>query len=62
MGQKRFHGDENGLDKEIHPSRHRLTRVGVVPPEFRGSTGVLVSGVWMPITMASEMGRGATLS
>jgi predicted permease len=58
MWQNRFHGDRNVLGKEIRLNRHQLTIVGVAPPEFRGSTVGLVYDVWMPITMAEEMGTG----
>ena len=61
MWQNRFHGDRNVLGKEIRLNRHQLTIIGVAPPEFRGSTVGLVYDVWMPITMASEMGAGPTL-
>ena len=58
MWQNRYHGDRNVLGKVIRLNRHQLTIVGVVPPEFRGSTVGLVYDVWMPITMAAEMGTG----
>jgi predicted permease len=61
MWQNRFHGDPNVLGKEIRLNRHQLTIVGVAPPGFRGSTVGLVYDVWMPITMAYEMGTGPTL-
>lgn len=58
MWQNRFHGDPNVLGKEIRLNRHQLTIIGVAPPKFRGSTVGLVYDVWMPITMAEEMGTG----
>ncbi len=58
MWQNRFHGDRNVLGKEIRLNRHQLTIIGVAPPDFRGSTVGLVYDVWMPITMAGEMGTG----
>ena len=58
MWQNRFHGDRNVLGKEIRLNRHQLTIIGVAPPDFRGSTVGLVYDVWMPITMAEEMGTG----
>lgn len=62
MWQNRFHGDRKVLGKEIRLNRHQLSIIGVAPPEFRGSTVGIVYDVWMPVTMASEMGAGATLS
>lgn len=61
MWQNRFHGDRSVVGKEIRLNRHQLTIVGVAPPEFRGSSVGLVYDVWMPITMAHEMGTGPTL-
>ncbi len=58
MWQNRFHGDRNVLGKEIRLNRHQLTIIGIAPPDFRGSTVGLVYDVWMPITMAEEMGTG----
>ncbi|MGB8493971.1 MAG: ABC transporter permease [Candidatus Acidiferrum sp.] len=58
MWQNRYHGDRNVLGKVIRLNRHELTIIGVAPPEFRGSTVGLVYDVWMPITMAAEMGTG----
>jgi len=58
MWQNRFHGDPNVLGKEIRLNRHQLVIIGVAPPDFRGSTVGLVYDVWMPITMAEEMGTG----
>ena len=58
MWQNRFHGDPSVLGKEIRLNRHQLTIVGVAPSDFRGSTVGIVYDVWMPITMAEEMGTG----
>ena len=58
MWQNRFHGDRGVLGKEIRLNRHQLTIIGVAPPDFRGSTVGLVYDVWMPFTMASQMGTG----
>ncbi len=58
MWQNRFHGDRNVLGKEIRLNRHQLTIIGVAPPDFRGSTVGLVYDVWMPISMAEDMGTG----
>ena len=58
MWQNRFHGDRGVLGKEIRLNRHQLTIIGVAPPDFRGSTVGPVYDVWMPISMAVEMGTG----
>ena len=58
MWQKRFDGDRNVLGKSIRLNRHELTIIGVAPPDFRGTTVGLVYDVWIPITMANEMGTG----
>ena len=58
MWQNRFHGDREVLGKEIRLNRHQLTIIGVAPRDFRGSTVGLVYDVWIPFTMASEMGTG----
>jgi predicted permease len=62
MWQNRYRGDRNVLGKVIRLNRHQLTIIGVAPPEFRGTTVGLVYDVWMPITMAPEMGSGPTLN
>ncbi len=62
MWQNRFHGDRDVLGKTIRLNRHELTIIGVAPPDFRGTTVGLVYDVWMPITMAGEMGTGPVLS
>jgi predicted permease len=58
MWQKRFDGDRNVLGKSIRLNRHELTIIGVAPPDFRGTTVGFVYDVWIPITMANEMGTG----
>ena len=62
MWQKRFDGDRSVLGKSIRLNRHELTIIGVAPHDFRGTTVGLVYDVWIPITMANEMGTGAALS
>ena len=58
MWLNRYRGDPHVLGKIIRLNRHDLTIIGVAPPDFRGTTVGLVYDVWMPITMAAEMGTG----
>jgi predicted permease len=58
MWQTRFQGKRDVLGTVVRVNRHPLTIVGVAPPEFRGSTAGFVYDVWMPITMARDMGAG----
>jgi len=58
MWQERYNGDPAVLGTTIRLNRRQLTIVGVAPPRFRGTTVGLVYDVWMPITMAGEMGTG----
>ena len=62
MWQHRYGGAHDVLGKVIRLNRHELTIIGVAPPEFRGTTVGLVYDVWMPITMAEEMGTGPEFS
>jgi predicted permease len=58
LWQNHYHGDRAVLGKSIRLNRHELTIIGVAPPDFRGTTVGLVYDVWIPITMANEMGAG----
>jgi putative ABC transport system permease protein len=58
LWQNRYHGDRSVLGESIRLNRHELTIIGVAPPGFRGTTVGLVYDVWIPITMANEMGTG----
>jgi predicted permease len=62
LWQSRYRGKRDVLGTTIRLNRHVLTIIGVAPPGFRGSTVGFVYDVWMPISMASEMGTGPTLS
>jgi predicted permease len=58
LWRNRYHSDPRVLGKTIRLNRHDLTIVGVAPPEFHGSIVGVLFDVWMPITMATEMGTG----
>ena len=58
MWRNRYHSDPKVLGKTIRLNRHDLTIVGVAPPEFHGSIVGVLFDVWMPITMATDMGTG----
>ena len=62
LWRSRYNGDPGVLGRTIRLNRHPLTIVGVAPPEFRGSTVGFAYDVWMPITMAQDMGSGYTLT
>ena len=58
MWRNRYHSDPKVLGKTIRLNRHDLTIIGVAPPQFHGSLVGVLFDVWMPITMATEMGTG----
>ena len=58
MWRNRYHSDPSVLGKIIRLNRHDLTIVGVAPPDFHGSIAGVLFDVWMPITMATDMGTG----
>ncbi len=58
MWRSRYQSDPKVLGKIIRLNRHDLTIIGVAPPQFHGSLVGVVFDVWMPITMAPEMGTG----
>lgn len=63
LWQNRYHADRSVLGQSLRLNRHVLTIIGVAPPNFRGTTVGFVYDVWIPITMANEMGTGgATLT
>jgi predicted permease len=59
LWRNRYHSDPKILGKTIRLNRHDLTIVGVAPPEFHGSIVGVLFDVWIPITMATEMGTGS---
>jgi hypothetical protein len=58
MWRNRYHADPRVLGKAIRLNRHDLTIVGVAPPQFHGSLVGVLFDVWVPITMAAQMGTG----
>ena len=58
LWRNRYQLDPKILGKTIRLNRHDLTIVGVAPPRFHGSMVGVLFDVWMPVTMATEMGTG----
>ena len=52
----RFHKDPAVVGRAMRVNRHQLTIVGVAPPEFVGAMPGLAFDMWVPITMAPELG------
>jgi predicted permease len=51
-----FQGDHAIVGKTVRINRHQLTIVGVAPPEFHGSSPVMVYDLWTPVTMGGRLG------
>ncbi|MDE3135770.1 MAG: ABC transporter permease [Acidobacteriota bacterium] len=56
LWQRRFGGNRAILGQTIHLDTHPFTIVGVAPPVFQGSTSGLRAEIWIPVTMALELG------
>jgi putative ABC transport system permease protein len=57
--QSYFHGEASVLGRTVRINRHRVTIVGVAPPEFRGDIpGIALDG-WVPAPLAGERDRDA---
>jgi len=56
LWRSRFHADPDAVGKPLRVNRHQLTLVGVAPPEFRGTMPGLAFDIWVPATMAVELG------
>ncbi|MEO8596093.1 MAG: ABC transporter permease [Candidatus Solibacter sp.] len=56
LWRSRFHGDPAAIGKTLYVNQRELTIVGVAPPEFRGTMPGLVFDIWVPATMAHELG------
>jgi predicted permease len=54
-----FEGDPSVLGRTVSINRHRVTIVGVAPPEFRGDVPGIAFDVWAPAPLAGEGDRGA---
>ena len=51
-----FHSDPGIVGRTVRVNRQTLTIVGVVPAGFRGSSPVMQFDLWIPMTMAVELG------
>ncbi len=51
-----FHSDPGIAGRTVRVNRQTLTIVGVAPASFRGSSPVMQFDLWIPMTMAVELG------
>ena len=59
LWEQRFHGDRAVIGRTVRVNRHKLTIIGVVPPEFRGSVPGFGLYIWVPMMMAPALnGQG----
>lgn len=56
LWRRRFRADPAAIGKPFRVNRQELTLVGVAPPEFRGTMPGLAFDVWVPATMAVQLG------
>ncbi|MBZ5596174.1 MAG: ABC transporter permease [Acidobacteriia bacterium] len=62
LWQQRFRGNRTVIGSTVRVNRHKLTIVGVVPLEFRGSVPGLAVEIWVPMMMAPALnGQGEWL-
>jgi predicted permease len=54
-----FHGDASVLGRTVRINRHRVTIIGVAPPEFRGDIPGIGFDGWVPAPLAGERERDA---
>ena len=54
--RRRFHADHRAIGRTLRVNQRELTVVGVAPPEFRGTMPGLAFDIWVPVTMATELG------
>ena len=53
---QRFQSDPRVIGKKLRVNQRELTIAGVAPPEFRGTVPGLAFDIWVPVTMAKELG------
>jgi len=59
LWRQRFRGNRAVIGSTLRVNRHKLTIVGVAPPEFRGSMPGMTVEIWVPMMMAPELnGQG----
>ena len=56
LWRRQFHGDPEMAGKVVRMNGHRLTVIGVAPPEFRGTIPGLSLDIWVPLSMVLETG------
>ena len=54
-----FHGDASVLGRTVRINRHRVTIVGVAPPEFHGDIPGIAFDGWVPAPLGGERERDA---
>ncbi len=54
-----FHGDASVLGRTVRINRHRVTIVGVAPPEFHGDIPGIAFDGWVPAPLTGERERDA---
>jgi predicted permease len=57
LWRTRLGADPDVVGRVVRLNRHRLTIVGVAPAAFRGTVRGMLFDVWIPLTMAPQMGR-----
>jgi hypothetical protein len=57
LWQQHFHGERSVLGRTVRINRHKVTIVGVAPPEFRGDVPGIAFDGWVPAPLTSESAR-----
>jgi putative ABC transport system permease protein len=57
LWRTRLGADPDVVGRVVRLNHHRLTIVGVAPAAFRGTVRGMLFDVWIPLTMAPQLGR-----